>query len=251
MNTKTLLPALLLTFAITACSIKPAAPVPPAVGLTSSWLTDPKFNKTAHLGGELQNHADEDFTAAAKGKLRFALLGKSADGGEVVHVADSEKDFYVFVRNGKIEAIRQLAMTGMIENIVRNWHKTDESVRKNSDIDIEKLKLTIARDDELVRYGQKHIKEFNAIYRHHSAGLNSEADSLAQKLHLNGNTAQQEFKDCSRCAADPFLLVIGGMLDNDVGYLYSGSTDNLPQMDRNGFIMLRQIAPNWYLYKRT
>lgn len=251
MNIKILLPALLLISTIAACSAKPAAPVSPAAGLTSSWLTDPKFNKTAYLGGELDNHAGEGFTTDTKGKLRFALLGKSADGGEVVHVAGSEKDFYVFVRNGKIEAIRQLAMTGMIENIVRNWQKIDESVRKNSDIDIEKLKLTIARDDELVRYGQKHIKEFDTIYRHYSAGRNSEADNLAQKLHLNGNTAQQEFKNCSTCAADPFLLVIGGVLDNDVGYLYSADKDNLPQMSRSGFIMLRQIAPDWYLYKRT
>ena len=46
-------------------------------------------------------------------------------------------------------------------------------------------------------------------------------------------------------------FLIGGMLDNTVGYLYVTDKKDLPEMSDARVIMLREIADGWYLYKTT
>ena len=48
-----------------------------------------------------------------------------------------------------------------------------------------------------------------------------------------------------------FMLLIGGVTDNSVGFLRVQDEADLPQMSPSEFIMIEKIAPNWYLFKTT
>ena len=46
-------------------------------------------------------------------------------------------------------------------------------------------------------------------------------------------------------------FMIGGILDNTVGYLYIKDENNVPQMSPGNYIMVRSLGDGWYLYKTT
>jgi hypothetical protein len=46
-------------------------------------------------------------------------------------------------------------------------------------------------------------------------------------------------------------FLIGGMLDNTVGYLYVKDKNDLPEMNSDSVIMIREIGDGWYIYKTT
>ena len=48
-----------------------------------------------------------------------------------------------------------------------------------------------------------------------------------------------------------FNFLIGGILDNAVGFLFVKDKSDLPEMSERGIIMLREIGDGWYLYKTT
>lgn len=48
-----------------------------------------------------------------------------------------------------------------------------------------------------------------------------------------------------------FRFLIGGMIDNEVGYLYVKDKKNLPEMNLDRVIMLKEIGNGWYIYKTT
>ena len=46
-------------------------------------------------------------------------------------------------------------------------------------------------------------------------------------------------------------FLIGGMLDNSVGYLYVKDKKDLPEMSPELLIMIKEIGNGWYIYKKT
>ncbi len=46
-------------------------------------------------------------------------------------------------------------------------------------------------------------------------------------------------------------FLIGGILDNSVGYFYVKDPKDVPKMSPNHFIMIRDLGNGWYLYKTT
>lgn len=46
-------------------------------------------------------------------------------------------------------------------------------------------------------------------------------------------------------------FLIGGMVDNYVGYIYVKDKKDLPEMNADRVIMIREIENGWYIYKTT
>jgi hypothetical protein len=46
-------------------------------------------------------------------------------------------------------------------------------------------------------------------------------------------------------------FLIGGMIDNSVGYFYCNNPNDVPEMTDNRYIMIRNLGNGWYLYKMT
>jgi hypothetical protein len=76
-----------------------------------------------------------------------------------------------------------------------------------------------------------------------SPALRSLARQLAT-IHFRGAWRDAERPGC-------VFLEVGGMIDNEVGFVRCASGITPPLMTPKRFILVEAIAPGWYLYKTT
>ncbi|MBR8462733.1 hypothetical protein KDE12_07750 [Campylobacter sp. faydin G-105] len=173
-------------------------------------------------------------------------LGNS-DEYEIYRIAMSKSgwavDLYAFISDGKIVAVRSLAQTAMLREIVSEYDGLDNDIK--SEIDIINLRLILASDSELLKFGRENAIKFEIVYELYNDGENSVAELKRELLDLHFNMAElnEEY--------GVFTLIIGGMLDNIVGFFRCDDLQNMPQMSPNRIIMIEKVAKNWYLFKTT
>lgn len=189
-----------------------------------------------------------------------------------VELADSAKknDFYVYFKKDsiwKIEAIRSLALSGIVEQTLAYLEKTpreelnamNEKIygKKNMpdiDFEIANSRLLLSSDKELIEHFKKNKKIFKDIAGYYTdKGFIQNSTPAKDDAHL-----QKLLKEIfiSHIGADDMgqvdiCLTIGGMVDNTVGYFYQPDTMNVPKMDKAGYIMIRDLGEGWYLFKTT
>jgi len=154
--------------------------------------------------------------------------------------AGADPDFYLSLEESKggwrVTAIRALALTGLVEEIIRldaQAPSEDPEMR----LAVLNAKLTLATDKELLRWAEEHRALFaRARTEPHSA-------ELVQALKAAGATSVLE--------GDGRLVIsIGGILDNEVGFLLP-TTAPLPAIDGHTYIWIEPAIDGWYLFKTT
>jgi len=231
--------------------------------------------------GEFKGHPNgEDLGKSVK--LNFRLLNQTKNSALVnVTIKDSlDKciDTYLHFEKDsiwKISAFRALAMTGMLEQIKTEFEKMSESAidsliiyQKDSDhkmfetkedfkYQLANIKLTLESDDNIINHFNKNKADFLKLkgevstidfnqeeptYRR--TNLKEKLKSNYDQLLINSITTTFHCDDC-------FEFIIGGMLDNTVGYLYVKDIANLPEINPSRIIMIREIGNGWYIFKTT
>ena len=218
--------------------------------LVRSLFSDANFDKNLYFKGEMRSYLKRKFYAADNySEITVAPLGRSDEFSEIFHVflGSTEKhfDLYVYTKEDGIYAVRVLAQTAIIEAIVSEYEKFSEAQKREfeqrTDADIVNLKLILAPDKELMEFGKQNLSAFEKIYELYASGESERAKAEIKSLHLShGETSGKNF-----------MLLIGGVTDNSVGFLRVQDEADLPQMSPSEFIMIEKIAPNWYLFKTT
>lgn len=179
----------------------------------------------------------------------------------------------------KMTAFRSLAMTRMIEQIKIELEKmtpeqVDEMIeksKKNKIDDFEmfksrddynfqlgNVKLTLELDENIINHFLKNQAEFDrlknlALTELEKSNVDEERsikliENLKpdyQKLFISSvSTGGYELGNCIN-------FLIGGMVDNTVGYFYIKDKKYLPEMNPSRIIMIREIGNGWYIYKTT
>lgn len=227
-------------------------------------------------GRDLQKHS----------MAKFLLLNQT-DKRAVVSMTISDStgkvfDTYLHFQKDtiwKMNAFRALAMTGIIEQVKKELEKltplqVDEIVKsaakskkgrsplftskEDYEFELGNATLTLESDAKIIEHFRKNKKAFERIKdsainelrikktgeeRAMDVGENLKTDY--RKLYISSvTTGGYEFGNCLN-------FLIGGILDNSVGYIYVGDEKNLPEMNPNSIIMLREIGDGWYVYKTT
>ena len=177
----------------------------------------------------------------------------------------------------KMNAFRALAMTGYIQQMVIELEKMtpqqieeiiEELKGKEHDmfeseeeykLYIDNLKLILALDDEIIKHFQAHKPEFERLKNLALDELTSKnvQGEQAVKLLETGRKDYKKLLITSVSFGDYFVgrdclsFLIGGMVDNTVGYLYVKDKKDLPEMHPSRIIMIREIGNGWYMYKTT
>jgi hypothetical protein len=176
-------------------------------------------------------------------------------------------------------AFRALAMTGIIEQVKVELEKmtpqqVDEIIARNKkatkdDISmftskedyyfqLGNAKLTLELDDNIIKHFITNQAEFERlknlalaqrekekIDEERSIELVKDLKADYQKLFIfSVSTGGYKLGNCIN-------FLIGGMVDNTVGYLYVTDKKNLPEMSPDRVIMIREIGNGWYIYKTT
>lgn len=180
----------------------------------------------------------------------------------------------------RLSAFRALAMTGMLEQVKNELEamtpkqvdelikkakssKTpqDEAILSREDYDFElgNARLTLELDDNIIKHFEANktrfeqlkdsaLKELSGTKTKNESriGLLKSKKREYRKLFISSVT----FGDYE-LGSNVLNFLIGGILDNTVGYLYIKDKKYLPEMNDSNVIMVREIGGGWYIYKTT
>jgi len=261
----------LLSQVVTAQSYPPLELVKKTFTDTAFAKELPKYSTNEYKGQPNANNLNEDAI------LNFKIL-EELEKSAVVNITLTDScgkglDFYIHLKHDsiwKISAFRGLAQTGIIEQVlfmygnlnesqVDSLLAEDQSGFKSKEDFYQKMfnmRLTIALDDDIIAHFKKNEKAFNQLKK---KVMNSPIDEKTyyNKILLDSNTLEDAnnllitgvsfSESCSRC----YQFLIGGILDNTVGYLYIPKGVEPPKMSPSPLILLRPIGNGWYLFKTT
>lgn len=222
-----------------------------------------------------------------KGSItKFLLLGQTNDKAVIaMTILDSTNkglDTYLHFEKGttwKMSAFRALAMTGIIEqakielermtsqqvdDVIKKSktnNKEDYAIftsREDYNFQLGNAKLILELDDNIIKHFVNNQAEFERIKNialkelegkeideERSINLVENMKSAYHKLYISSvSTGGYELGNCVN-------FLIGGMVDNSVGYLYVNDKKDLPEMNSDRIIMIREIGNGWYIYKTT
>lgn len=238
-----------------------------------------------HSTGEYEGHPNgQDLPPTAT--TRFLLLGQDNEKAVVAMTIQVEPgqtvDTYLHFRKDtiwKLSAFRALAMTGMIAQAKKELEqmtpaqvdaliaraaakkdKKDEMITSRADYDFElgNFSLVLESDDHLIEHFRKNQAAFNRLRDQALTQV-----PPAGSKELRGTPVATAERTASRklfissVRAEPATggkrlnFLIGGILDNSVGYYYVTDKQAVPAMSPGDVIMVREIGGGWYLYKTT
>jgi hypothetical protein len=239
-----------------------------------------KLNLSVPSGKDLDKKIQRTFSMLEENEqtavVRMTLIENSSEKCDIyLHFQKEEQQW-------KIEAYRGLAMTGLLKQVLATLdsltpaqmdslceaEKKEEPFTSKASIEAFKfnLKLTLSLDDELIAYFNQNKAQFEQL----------RTQIVAKKAFADKDTTHPDYKrrillfnyghyfdnemkslglrlattvtdSCHECID----FLIGGMLENMVGYLYVPDTSLLPKMTPNRYIMVRAIGDNWFLFKTT
>jgi hypothetical protein len=201
---------------------------------------------------------------------QFLLLDERNDRALVsVEITKSGDgvNYYLYLEkqnsSWKLTSMRSLALTGMYEQLIKSYDsaslETQQKIKKEMGDQFDEMystgKLIIATDSQLAKNFTEHKNEYQELLHNVEKYLNPETmnlsvedKSLLKKLALTTVYAPDDSSfDCDHC----YFFMIGGMVDNAVGYAYIPNSSQIPFPDGKNYIMFRSLDENWYIYKTT
>ncbi|WP_028979871.1 hypothetical protein [Sporocytophaga myxococcoides] len=221
-----------------------------------------------------------------KSTTKFTLLQQTEDRAVVnMTVLDSTAkgfDTYLHFEKDsiwKMNAFRGLALTGIIEQMVIELGKMkpeeiDEIIKKSKknkrgefvlfkskedyDYMLGNARLIIELDDNIEKHFLSNQSEFDRIKDALLKNLKDERFNGKKDFELGADLKSDYRKlfiaSVSAGKSDygnSIDFLIGGMVDNKVGYMYIENEKDLPKINPNRLIMVREIGNGWYIYKTT
>jgi len=218
--------------------------------------------------------------------LNFTLLEQTENNAVVdMTVQDSfgkGLDTYLFFEKDeiwKMNAFRALALTGIIERVRDELEKmTPEQVdslinkskneknkgfamfssREDFNFQLGNAKLTLELDTNIIKHFLDNKAEFERLKDSALKDLENNKNNNEQRVTLIENLKPdyQKLFISSVSYNDDGLencidFLIGGITDNSVGYIYVKDKKDLPQMNADRIIMIKEIGDGWYIYKTT
>ncbi len=215
---------------------------------------------------------------SSKTELDFKLLAEENNIAVVnLTITDSlgnGVDTYIHLKKEnewKIFAFRSLAMTGFLEQIKTQFETMteeqidtfiasgEEGINSKEDFyrELDILQLTLDLDEKIIEHFRVNQESFQKTLQEISA-LEVKKESAEMKRLDIGKNIKSDYKEllisnistsfyCENC----YEFTIGGMVDNLVGYFYIPDKEDVPEMDPNRIIMIREIGNGWYLFKTT
>jgi hypothetical protein len=216
---------------------------------------------------------------------KFALLGQTEKNAVVgMTIIDSTGkgfDTYLHFEKDtiwKMNAFRALAMTGIIEQMVQELEKMtpkqiDEIIKKSKtkkgsdgmfksredfDFELGNAKLTLELDENIAKHFLTNKLEFERIKNLALKQLETEKVDEERSIKLV-ESSKKDYRKLliSSVSTGGYELgnvvnfLIGGMVDNSVGYIYVKDKKDLPEMNSDRIIMIKEIGNGWYIYKTT
>lgn len=246
--------------------------------LVKKVLTDVAFAKDSlqYSTGEYKGHPNA--TDIGNGtQLTFNSLYHS-ESMAVINVTFTDSlgkglDTYIHLQKNdtwKICAFRALAMTGILElakeelekftlkqidSLVNIDNGLNFESREDFYLELDNIKLTLALDKDIVAHFNKNKLEFeelkSKIIKAQQSTESENNTHLMEKYSLQYKDLLLSSFSTSSFCTDCIEFIIGGIIDNSVGYLYIPKGNEVPKPNPSRLIMIKEIGNGWYLFKTT
>lgn len=188
-------------------------------------------------------------------------------------IGKTGSDTYVFLVKDtvwKITAFRALAMTSNIQKTIEKYASINElgidsliekekqslhpsfKTKQEFSYLIDNAKLTVELDDNIIQHLNNNKTEFEQLKQYCINYRNTVGSKDKEETII---TIPNEYKNLLLGSIyytkDYIKFLIGGMGDNEVGYLYIEEKSKVPQMNSKDYILIREIVSGWYLFKST
>jgi hypothetical protein len=153
----------------------------------------------------------------------------------------------------KISEVRLLALTGIIEQAYLEL-KAKPNLTEEEKNELANMRLILATDKDLTAWFSENRESLDKLYNlvRSKAGKEQfyirsedkqfpEVAGALKKLHLTGMSVEVNGN---------IEMVIGGVTDNVVGFIYSPSK-NPPAINPLSYIWVEEVADKWYLFRTT
>jgi hypothetical protein len=220
----------------------------------------------------------KDFSKSFKLKFKVIFQNDSAANINMTISDSTEKkgtDTYIFLVKDsvwKITSFRALAKTSMLVKMIEEYSAFNETqidsliqiekmalhpnINSRADFELmmENVKLTIDFDNNIIQHFLDNKISFEVIKNKAQKFIASKKSEMLKTEKLISGL-ENEFRPLLITSvyynSDYIKFLIGGAMDNMVGYIYCKDKTLLPSMSPNSFILIREIGDGWYLYKTT
>ena len=242
-----------------------------------AWVIEQYFaqknfpNKTQYIAGEMAEHYSNSPTigSAVPPGMRVTyrpLVVQESTAIYSVYIRDSTggTDFYAYLnridRDWKLTAVRSLWLPPLFFMIMDSLSRAPtlpDSMRSW----LANMRLTVAPDSALRVFFVAHQAALDRVatgFTRESVGSivaapegltapNPELRDLATQLALLNLRRAYRAENHQKC----LFVEIGGMIDNEAGFLYAAPDCVVPEMSPERFIYVDHLVGRWFLYKTT
>ncbi len=177
---------------------------------------------------------------------RFQLFGENNQVADVYFYLQYDKGW-------KVSAVRLLALTGIIEQVYLGLKAKPNLTAEEKEF-YENYKLTLSPDKELKTWflqNRNLLNKLCAQFPNKSGGKEVYISRDDKKFpHAADLLRKLNLSSADMDSTGNIEIVIGGITDNTVGFIYSPSKKP-PQMNPSLYIWVEEVAANWYLFRTT
>jgi hypothetical protein len=250
---------------------------PPSAPGSDRWIVEQFFfaadwpTRAQYYSGEMKRlylntqTMGEAGAPALRGSLRL-IKAAEREAVYAVRIGAPERieDWYAYLVKGdsgcRLSAVRALALPPLFFILLDSlslMKPLPDSLLST----VENMRLAASSDSALKQFFLAHAEAIQRIadgFSHETAGSIAAApdglqaptpslQSLARQLaalHLRGAWRDSEVPDC-------LFVEIGGMIDNEVGFMRCATERSVPAITPERFILIESLSGGWHLYKTT
>lgn len=192
----------------------------------------------ALLSGELDKIGSD-----GSGELpRADRVVATGDGKAAARIpaASGVPDLYFYLEKRTdgwtIVAYRSLALTGILQELIR-LHELAPEPDPRIEEGVRNARLVLSSDRALIAWSRQHR---DLLERARAAPESAEVERDLKAAGGNHVRAEQGL----------VFVSIGGILDNEVGFMWA-PRDKLPRIDDSNYIWIEPAGGDWYLFKTS
>lgn len=181
-------------------------------------------------------------------KTQTRLLGTSSGLSiyEVTLAARGQtQDWYAYLVQDhgrwKLEAVRSLALTG-IPAMLLDALTQKASRSADEEWQLRNLQLLFESDAGLKRFVAAQLPQLDRVADLELAGKSEDAQAVAKSIFIH---------DVTKTTDGRLELIVGGILNNAVGFMFVPDGVTPPPMSPKEYIYIEKVTGAWYVFKTT
>jgi hypothetical protein len=160
--------------------------------------------------------------------------------------------FYLRREKGSVwKAYAGRAQGFLLTQMLREEFRKIKNLSNEQKRQLANMELVLSTDADLKSWFQSNRKEFDALVTLSKGKAKKSTYVRLDDLKINRVVAKLHLSSASFDIDGRLNAIVGGILDNGVGYMFEPNSENVPNIDDSEFIWVEPLGDDWYLFRAT